>query len=90
MLDPNNRTLTYSLKPFNAAVEALQFGQTLQDTVVVPTGANTSTSVTFTIDGSFHPVGQNAAASVNENLVGEPAHSPSAGNCMRPIRSAPI
>ena len=68
LLDPNNRTLTYSLNPSNAAVEALQFGQTLQHTVVVPTGANTSTSVTVTIDGSVHPVGQNTTAGAAENL----------------------
>ena len=36
LLDPNNRTLTYSLNPSNAAAEALQFGQTLQDIVVIP------------------------------------------------------
>src|SRR5262249_14248896 len=44
-------------------------------TVVVPTGVNTATSVTFTINGSAHPVGQNATANVNENLGGNQAHS---------------
>ena len=75
LLDPNNHTLTYSLNPLNPAVEALQSGQTLQDTVVVPTGANASTAVTFTIDGSAHPTGQNGTAIVNENLPVNPTQS---------------
>lgn len=68
-LDTSNQTLTYSLNLVAPSVEALRSGQTLEDPVVVPTGASTSTTVMVTIDSSV-PVGQNATSSVSENLPG--------------------